>query len=251
MQNVILAGRTTRSVSKQPSKVVTPPSEADENRDRTTVQPETPLNLPGPSGRKARAKERLETTTDLPEPFGSKTRQLIGQPSSSGTVVPPLSSFPSTSSLPPAYSSSSDSDSDIDVLIANASRPPMSSTQKASGIATSNHPVINHPPVFSEGQVTAKELMTFKQDCEAYFLNAKGGDPKDQRVARIITAFKDPITRDWITSNRETLVLLKFEEFMKQLRSLLSPMYSARICAEFRGVHTDPCGILTQSITGF
>ena len=99
----------------------------------------------------------------------------------------------------------------------------MSSVQKTSGIATSNHPVINHPPVFSEGQVTAKELMTFEQDCEAYFLNVKGGDPKEQRVSWIITAFKDPLIRDWITSNRETLVALKFEEFMKQLRSMFLP----------------------------
>jgi len=99
----------------------------------------------------------------------------------------------------------------------------MSSTQKTTGVATSNHPVINHPPVFSEGQITAKELMIFEQDCEAYFLNAKGGDPKDQRVARIITAFKDPLVRDWITSNRETLVKLTFDEFMKQLRDMFLP----------------------------
>ena len=65
--------------------------------------------------------------------------------------------------------------------------------------------------------------MLFEQDCEAYFLNAKGGDPKDQRVARIITAFKDPLVRDWITSNRAMLVKLTFDEFMKQLREMFLP----------------------------
>lgn len=159
MQKDILAGRTTRSASKQPSKVTALPLGVNDTPNRTA--------------------ERVTTDVNLPVPSGSCTHQAPEQPSSSSN----LQSFPSSSTLPPAYSSSSKSDTDIELLLANTRQPIMSFTQKASGIASSNHPVINHPPIFSEGQVTAKELMIFEQDCEAYFLNVKGGDPKDQCVA--------------------------------------------------------------------
>jgi len=135
-----------------------------------------------------------------------------------------LPSFPSSTSLPPSYSSDSDSDLEIAVLsTSNTKMAYMSSLQKTAGLACSIHPVINHPPVFSEGQITPKELIIFEQDCEAYFLNAKGGDPKEQRIAHIITVFKDPLIQNWITSNRDGLVALTFEEFMKKLRGMFLP----------------------------
>lgn len=112
---------------------------------------------------------------------------------------------------------------DIEILVASVNQSKMSNAQKNTRVATLNHPVINHPPIFSERQITAKELMIFEQDCEAYFLNAKGGDPKEQQVACIITAFKDPLVWDWITSNRVTLVKLTFNEFMKRLHDMFLP----------------------------
>ena len=189
MQNAILAGQTTHSASKQPLEFVASPAGANKNLDHAIERPETA------------------------EASGSKTHSLLEEPFSS--TVPPLGQ-PSSSAVPPL---SSLSDSDNDALVANVSRLPMSSTQKTSEIATSNHPVINHPPVFSEGQVTAKELMTF-----------------DQRITRIITAFKDLIIHDRITSNCETLVALKFEEFMKQFCSMFLPKdWEENVCTQILG----------------
>ena len=200
MQKDILAGRTRRSASKQPLRGIVPTAEND-------VHVEPPVNRPFPIIQRP------------PTPSGSIIHPLP-KPTPPPTGLP---SFESSNSLPPAYSSNSDSDTDIEILVASLNQSKMSNTQKNAGVATSNHPVINHPPVFSEGQITAKELMIFEQDCEAYFLNTKGGDPKEQRVARIITAFKDPLVRDWITSNRATLVKLTFDEFMTQLRDMFLP----------------------------
>jgi len=183
---------------------------------KPTVNPQTeaPLNTqrpPIPSGSNTHIPNLIPTHTSLP-------------------------SFESSNSLPPAYSSNSDSDTDIEILVATVSQSKMLNAQKNMGTATSNHPVINHPPVFSEGQITAKELMIFEQDCEAYFLNVKGGDPKEQWVACIITAFKDPLVHDWITSNREMLVKLTFDAFMKQLRDMFLPKdWKENICTQILG----------------
>jgi len=214
MHKITLAGRTTRSASKQPLRI---PQTATEKTE--LLAPNVPIETLTASGSKQTEPTAISSKQiEPPTASGSNTQS----PPELISTTAQLPSFPSSTSLPPSYSSDSNSDLEIAVLsTSNTKTAYMSSLQKTAGLACSIHPVINHPPVFSEGQITPKELMIFEQDCEPYFLNAKGGDPKEQRVARIITAFKDPLIRDWITSNRDGFVALTFEEFMKKLRGML------------------------------
>lgn len=81
------------------------------------------------------------------------------------------------------------------------------------------HHSLHHAPILTAGVPTPEVLLEFEDACEDFFANAKGGITDDVKVTRILPSFKDPIIRGWISSDRPHLSTLKFEDFMKLLRS--------------------------------
>ena len=152
----------------------------------------------------AASAEQLETIVPAPPEDPLPTTQTIPSlPSSSLALL-----SPSTPDI-----SNSDSDSDFEILTTLPIKQNMPMTTGASII----HTAYNHPPTVTEGELTPKIVMEFEQLCHTFFDNAKGGIPEEQRVARILSAFKDTLVCNWISSNRLKLIALSFDNFLAEL----------------------------------
>lgn len=91
-------------------------------------------------------------------------------------------------------------------------------TKISSDIAPSAiHNAYNHPPIITKGEITPKIIMEFEQACQTFFDNAKGSVPDNQKVARILPAFKDTLICNWIASSRNELTAFTFEDFLTEL----------------------------------
>ena len=88
------------------------------------------------------------------------------------------------------------------------------STQRA----TVSHPNISCPPIVSEGDITPEVICEFEYHAKIFFMNAKGGIEDDQKVAKILGCFHDPLVRDWVACEEATLKALPFPEFLTSLR---------------------------------
>lgn len=195
--------RLTRSLSKQPSQTVSSPTRTSGSSLPTSTEVHSAISM-SPDD------ESLpNNNTPAPDFFLSRCPAPPLQTHSSSTVVAPLSE---------------DSDSDLEFSSTYIHKFPMSSLPlNPSGLATSFYPALAQPPLFLEGEITPKELLTFEQDCQSYFINAKGRVAMDQMVPRILNFFRDKHVRNWITTNRSNLLTLDFDDFMKQLRSEFLP----------------------------
>ena len=187
----------------------------------------------GPSRRVTRSKAQSLLDTD------SDFEQVnIPAPAAEQAVVQTLAGHPAaaTSSSPPSdVSSDSDSsDSDSPLLNQYPLHPPTMST--SSKHAASLYANLTHPPILSEGELTPKALLTFEEDCNSYFLNAKGGVADDHKVLRILNSFRDTHVRNWITTDRAALTALSFEDFMQRLRAeFLPPNWEDKVRSRILG----------------
>ena len=103
------------------------------------------------------------------------------------------------------------------------------------------HHSLHHAPILTAGVPTPALLLEFEDACMDFFANAKGGVPDDVQVIRILPSFKDPIIRGWISSDRPHLSTLKFNEFMKLLRSkFLSKQWEDELLSKILRDHLRP-----------
>ena len=103
------------------------------------------------------------------------------------------------------------------------------------------HHALHHPPILTVGVPTALVLLEFKDACEDFFGNAKGGISDDVKVTHILPSFKDPILRGWISSDRKHLASLKFSDFMTLLRSkFLSKQWEDELLSQILRDHLCP-----------
>lgn len=134
----------------------------------------------------------------------------------------------------PANSISSESDCDFSSAYTHYQGRTMSSAN--NGQAMSLYTNLSHPPILSDGDLTPKALLTFEEDCNSYFLNAKGGVADDHKVLRILNSFRDVHVRNWITTDRAGLTALTFENFMKRLRTeFLPPNWEDKVRSRILG----------------
>jgi len=204
----------------------------------------------GPSRRVTRSANKRATlgsnsdleTTENPTATNSSSQDvqnLVTTP-----AVPPAADSSNENSaptapalLPAAHPSDSDSsNSDCDHFDAYIHPTAFHMSSAISGHATSVYANLSHPPILSEGELTPKALMTFEEDCNSYFLNAKGGVTQEQKVLRILNSFRDTHVRNWITTDRAALTALTFEAFMLRLRAeFLPPNWEDKVCSRILG----------------
>ena len=91
-------------------------------------------------------------------------------------------------------------------------------TPNMSGPCVEHH-TLHHAPIITTGVLTPAILLDFEYACEDFFSNAKDGINDALKVIHILPGFKDPIIHGWISSDRAHPSFLKFEDFMKLLRS--------------------------------
>ena len=94
----------------------------------------------------------------------------------------------------------------------------MSST---SSYASVKHALVKHCPVLTAGSITPQTMLLFENACNEFFISKSIDD--DDRVKNILGAFKDVHVRDWVASERRSLLLLTFEDFMSELRKNFLP----------------------------
>ena len=103
------------------------------------------------------------------------------------------------------------------------------------------HHSLHHAPIITAGVLTPSILLEFEDACEDFFANAKGGVNADVQVTRILPSFKDPIIRGWIASDCLHLSTLKFDVFMKLLRSkFLSKQWEDELLSKILRDHLRP-----------
>ena len=199
------------------------------------------------SPKKAGPSRRVTRASNKQGPLDSDTEfELIQNPAATDTTVENRTDVtvtvttvrpPHTPTRDPpeiASSSSSDSDSDFCDAYIHPTANPMTSTTNSH--ATSVYANLSHPPILSEGELTPKALMTFEEDCNSYFLNAKGGVTPEQKVLRILNSFRDTHVRNWITTDRAALIELSFEDFMLCLRAeFLPPNWEDKVRSRILG----------------
>ena len=78
--------------------------------------------------------------------------------------------------------------------------------------AVVDHPVTKHCPILSAGDITPKALIDLEDAHNEYFI-AKEVDDND-KVKKILGGFKCVHIRNWIASERETLLKLSYTDFM-------------------------------------
>jgi hypothetical protein len=83
--------------------------------------------------------------------------------------------------------------------------------------ATVDHPITKHCPILSAGDITPKALIDLEDAHNEYFI-AKEINETD-KVKKILGGFKCMHIRNWIASEREVLIALKYSDFMSQLRA--------------------------------
>lgn len=87
-----------------------------------------------------------------------------------------------------------------------------------SKLATVSHPIMSRPPILTDGDITPKVVRGFENHCNTYFLNAKDGVDDEKKVTRIIGCFENILVDDWAQVERDRLIELTFETFMKEFR---------------------------------
>ena len=97
------------------------------------------------------------------------------------------------------------------------------------------HTMYNRPPTVTEGELTPKIVMEFEQACRTFFNNVKGRIPKEQKVARILPAFRDTLICDWIASSRNNLIRLTFDGFLEELWRKQLPHKTQILSERLRG----------------
>ena len=147
---------------------------------------------------------------------------------------PPPQPEPSRSASASDSASDSDTtDSDSSFFAAYIQPEKMSAPNKH---AISIYATLSHPPILSEGELTPKALLTFEEDCNSYFLNAKTRVTDDHKVLRILNSFRDVHVRNWITTDRAALTALSFEDFMQRLHAeFLPPNWEDKVRSRILG----------------
>lgn len=199
---------------------------------------------PGSSRRVTRSKKRTvqNSSSDIEQAEtpatavgGSRSEPLEPLPQSlpAAETLPPPANLSSPSSSESSVSNSDFPSAYIQPLILPLFLPMNSSTNNQ---ATSVYTNLSHPPILSEGELTPKALLTFEEDCNSYFLNAKGGVADDHKVLRILNSFRDSHVRNWITTDRAALTALPFEVFMRRLRTeFLPPNWEDKVRSRILG----------------
>jgi hypothetical protein len=194
------------------------------------------------SRRVTRAASKLHRSSDV---------DPLEEPIPVPAVVPPVATLPTvvtpvvvtpviqnTAAVPDSPSSTTSDPSSTDSDFTDAYTHPFTTnmTSNANGHAVSLYTNLSHPPILSEGELTPKTLLTFEEDCNSYFLNAKGGVADEQKVLRVLNSFRDTHVRNWITTDRAALIALSFEDFMQRLRTeFLPPNWEDKVRSRILG----------------
>jgi hypothetical protein len=179
---------------------------APPKRKKTAAAPAVVTNDPA-SNSPSSSLEHLDPTSDSSSPVGSPLTPLD---SASDTRDAPLD---------PTSNTSSDSDSSSDSNVAIYKSKSKMTTPSTDLVPSVEHHALHHAPILTAGVPTPALLLEFEDACEDFFANVKGGITEDVKVTRILPGFKDPIIRGWISSDRAHLSSLKFDAYMKLLRS--------------------------------
>jgi hypothetical protein len=117
----------------------------------------------------------------------------------------------------------------------------MSAPSSTVLVPSVEHHSLHHAPILTAGVPTPAILLDFEDACDDFFANAKGGVADDVKVTRILPGFKDAIIRGWISSDRAHLSSLKFDAFMKLLRSkFLSKQWEDELVSKILRNHLRP-----------
>jgi hypothetical protein len=73
------------------------------------------------------------------------------------------------------------------------------------------------PPVLHAGDITPDIMRTFKLACLGYFDHKE--IPEDKQVRKILACLKDNRIVDWVSTERERLLGLTFQQFMAEFRT--------------------------------
>ncbi|CAA7264090.1 unnamed protein product [Cyclocybe aegerita] len=104
--------------------------------------------------------------------------------------------------------------------------------------ATVEHPVVKHCPVLTAGELSPKAAMELDNAFQDFFTACGRSKTiaEEEKVPLILSAFKDLHIRDWIASDRERLLGLTYDAFMKELRANYLPTdWIENVCNEILG----------------
>jgi hypothetical protein len=87
--------------------------------------------------------------------------------------------------------------------------------------ATIEHPITKHCPILTGRDLTPQMILLTENAFNEFFI-AKNVEKANQ-VKLILGVFKDAHIRDWISTDREHLLKLSFEEFITELRTNFLP----------------------------
>ena len=97
---------------------------------------------------------------------------------------------------------------------------------------------MKHCPILTAGDVSPKALVDLVDMHNEYFI-AKDINDKD-KVKKILGGFKDVHIRDWITSDRERLLILDYSAFMAELHTNYFPAdWEDNVCTEILSMKMD------------
>ena len=108
----------------------------------------------------------------------------------------------------------------------------------SSNDATVDHPITKHCPILSAGEITPKALIDLEDAHNEYFI-AKEISEAD-KVKKILGGFKCVHIRNWIASERENLLELKYSDFMIELRAnYLPPNWEETVRSQILGLRME------------
>jgi hypothetical protein len=86
-----------------------------------------------------------------------------------------------------------------------------------------SQPIPSQPPIMTEGKVTPEVVSDFEHHARIFFLHVKGKLSETDQVIRILGSFHDPLIRDWVATNGDTLSEQTFDDFMESFREQWLP----------------------------
>jgi hypothetical protein len=97
--------------------------------------------------------------------------------------------------------------------------------------ATVNHPITKHCPILSARDITPKALINLEDAHNKYFITKEINET--DKVKKILGSFKCMHIHNWIASEREVLIILKYSNFMSQLQANYLPSnWEEMVCSQ-------------------
>jgi hypothetical protein len=101
----------------------------------------------------------------------------------------------------------------------------------SSHYATVDNSITKHCPILSARDITPKALIDLEDAHNEYFIAKEINETN--KVKKILGGFKCMHIHNWIASEREVLITLKYSDFMSQLQAnYLPPNWKEMVCSQ-------------------